>query len=253
MKIKDVDELLYRGFMPELYRAKTREPRIFYRDYLETYIEKDLRQMIKIKDLNAFIRFLKLLAGRVGQIVNMSGLSGEVGVSSTTLSEWMSVLEASFVIFRLPPYFSNVSKQIIKSPKIYFTEPGLICYLLGINDKEQVTRDPLRGQIFENMVVVEALKARYNENLEPNLFYMRTGKGVEVDLIIEEGRNLYPYEIKSAMTPISDFAKNINVFCSAEENAKNPTIIYSGEESPSFYGVKYLNFRNVGEDISKMQ
>ena len=185
-KLEGLDDNLIRGFMPELYLDNAREPYLYYRDYLNTYIEKDLRQMLEIKNLNAFIRFMTLLAGRVGQVVNLSSMAGEVGLSSTTLGQWLSVLEDSFVVFRLQPYFSNISKRIIKSPKIYFVEPGLATYLLGIESSRQASRDPLRGNLFENIVVLEALKTRLNENKEPNLFYLRTEKGFEVDLIMKK-------------------------------------------------------------------
>lgn len=250
IEFPETDELLLRGFMPELYRAGTRSPQVFYRDYLETYIEKDLRQMLQVKDLNLFVKFLRLLAGRTGQVVNVSGLAGEIGVSSHTLSEWISVLEASFVIVRLQPYFSNISKQLVKSPKLFFTEPGLAAYLLGLEDPSQVSRDPLRGNLFENMVVIEAMKARINQNTDPNLFYMRTAKGVEVDLIMKSGGVLYPFEIKSAMTPTKEFGRNLKLFCEAEPKAVNPTIIYSGESYPTYGGVAYINFKNTAEIIS---
>lgn len=159
-KLEELDDNIIRGFMSELYLENARDSDVYYRDYLDTYIEKDLRQMIAVKDLNAFIRFLTLLAGRVGQVVNLSSMSGEVGVSSTTLADWLSVLEDSFVVFRLQPYFTNISKRIVKSPKVYFVEPGLASYLLGIESSRQASRDPLRGNIFENIVVLEALKTR---------------------------------------------------------------------------------------------
>ena len=135
---------------------------------------------------------MTLLAGRVGQVVNLSGLSGETGVSSSTLAEWLSILEASFLVFRLQPYFSNISKRTVKSPKLYFTEVGLASYLLGLETTQQVSRDPLRGNLFENLVVADILKSRLNSGKEPNLFYLRTEKGFEVDLIMREGRTLNP-------------------------------------------------------------
>lgn len=242
----NINHLLLYGFMPELYKGKnTRKPYIYYRDYLQTYIEKDVRQMKAIKDLDKFLRFLTLLAGRVGQVVNLSMLSGEVGVSSTTLGEWLSVLSASNIIFELQPYFSNISKRQIKSPKIYFSEVGLCSYLLGLEEEEQVDRDPLRGQLFENMVVAEAVKARLNKNREPDLYFVRTEKGVEIDLVYKAGRNLIPFEIKSSMTPNSTFSRNLKAFCDAEPTSMQPTIIYSGEEYPLFYGVRYINYRNL--------
>ena len=250
-KLEDLDDNMIRGFMPELYIDNARDPDVYYRDYLDTYIEKDLRQMITVKDLNAFLRFLTLLAGRVGQVVNLSGLSGEVGVSSTTLGEWLSVLEDSFVVFRLQPYFSNISKRIVKSPKVYFTEPGLAAYLLGIESARQASRDPLRGSSFENIVVLEAMKTRLNDNKEPNLFYVRTEKGVEIDMILKKEGMLFPFEIKSSMTPNKDFSKNMKMFCDSEVNSGGMTVVYCGDYYESFQNCRYIHYTNVAEAIRK--
>lgn len=245
------DELLLKGFMPELYKEGSREPLIYYRDYLNTYVEKDLREMLEIKNLDKFLRFLTLLAGRVGQVVNLSALSGDVGVSSTTLSEWLSVLEASYIVYRLKPYFSNITKQQIKSPKLYFAEVGLAAYLLGIETENQVNRDPLRGNLFENLIISEVLKSRLNDNKDPNIFYMRTAKGVEVDLIVKKEDNLYPFEIKTSMTPNKTFSRHILSFVEAEENAKNPRIIYTGESYPKFNGIEYVNYKDLEKCLNK--
>lgn len=239
------DNLLIKGFMPELYRENARESLVYYRDYLNTYVEKDLRAMLEIKNLDKFLRFLTLLAGRVGQVVNFAALSGEVGVSSTTLSEWLSVLEASYIVYKLQPYFSNIAKRQIKSPKIYFTEIGLASYLLGIKTENQANRDPLRGNLFENLIVSEVLKSRLNENQNPNLFYMRTEKGVEVDLIVRKEDILYPFEIKTAMTPNRSFSRHLLSFVEAEKTAKNPKIIYTGQAYPKLNGVEYVNFKDL--------
>lgn len=239
------DNLLIKGFMPELYRENARESLVYYRDYLNTYVEKDLRAMLEIKNLDKFLRFLTLLAGRVGQVVNFAALSGEVGVSSTTLSEWLSVLEASYIVYKLQPYFSNIAKRQIKSPKIYFTEIGLASYLLGIKTENQANRDPLRGNLFENLIVSEVLKSRLNENQNPNLFYMRTEKGVEVDLIVRKEDILYPFEIKTAMTPNRSFSRHLLSFVEAEKTAKNPKIIYTGQSYPKLNGVEYVNFKDL--------
>lgn len=242
----NLNHLLLYGFMPELYKGTSvRKPYVYYRDYLGTYIEKDVRQMKEIKNLDKFVRFLTLLAGRVGQIANLSSLSGEVGVSSTTLADWLSILIASNVVFELKPYFSNLSKRQTKSPKIYFTEVGLASYLLGLEEEMQVDRDPLRGQLFENLIVIEALKSRFNQNKEPNLFFVRTEKGVEVDLIFKSGRELHPFEIKSSMTPTAVFSKNLTAFCTAEPSAVGSTVIYSGEDYPSYKGTRYINFHET--------
>ncbi len=239
------DKLLLRGFMPELYREGSREPIVYYRDYLNTYVEKDLREMLEIKSLDKFLRFLTLLAGRVGQVINLSAMSGEVGVSSTTLSEWLSVLEASYVVYKLKPYFSNITKQQIKSPKIYFTEIGLASYLLGIETENQVNRDPLRGNLFENLIVLEVLKSRLNQNQNPNIYYMRTAKGVEVDLIVKKEEKLYPFEIKTSMTPNKSFSRHLLSFVQAEENALKPRIIYTGQSYPQISGVEYVNYKDL--------
>ena len=239
------DKLLLRGFMPELYREGSREPIVYYRDYLNTYVEKDLREMLEIKSLDKFLRFLTLLAGRVGQVVNLSAMSGEVGVSSTTLSEWLSVLEASYVVYKLKPYFSNITKQQIKSPKIYFTEIGLASYLLGIETENQANRDPLRGNLFENLIVLEVLKSRLNQNQNPNIYYMRTAKGVEVDLIVKKEEKLYPFEIKTSMTPNKSFSRHLLSFVQAEENALKPRIIYTGQSYPQISGVEYVNYKDL--------
>ena len=248
-KFEELDDNIIRGFMPELYLDNARDPDVYYRDYLDTYIEKDLRQMISVKDLNAFLRFLTLLAGRVGQVVNLSGMSGEVGVSSTTLGEWLSVLEDSFVVFRLQPYFSNISKRIVKSPKVYFVEPGLAAYLLGIESARQASRDPLRGSLFENIVVLEAMKTRLNDNREPNLFYTRTEKGVEIDLILKNEGMLFPFEIKSSMTPNNDFARNMKTFCSSETDSGEMTVVYCGDYYESFQNCRYINYTGIADAI----
>jgi hypothetical protein len=240
----DRDSLIYRGFMPQIYQ-KDLNPTRLYRNYFQTYIERDVRQMINVKSLIAFENFMRLLAGRIGQVVNLHSMASDIGVSSSTLKEWLSVLEASFVIFRLPPYFENFGKRIIKSPKIFFTEVGLAAYLLGLETAEQVSRDPLRGNLFENMVVIEALKARLNAGVDPNLFFFRDSKGYEIDLIFKKGRQLVPVEIKSAMTFNSGFAKNIETFSKIAPNVETGAVIYAGELTPKVSGNKFVHFSNT--------
>jgi predicted AAA+ superfamily ATPase len=192
----DRDEYMFNGFMPAVYSKKI-PPNLFYSNYYSTYVERDVRQLVQLNNQKPFELFIKLLAGRVGQVVNLNSMAGDIGISSVTLASWLSVLEASYIIFRLPCYFNNFGKRLIKSPKIYFTDVGLAVYLLGINSAEQVSRDPLMGGLFENMVVAEALKQRYNSGKEAELYYFRDQKGFEIDLILNEGRHLIPVEIKS--------------------------------------------------------
>lgn len=217
----------------------------YYKDYLNAFIEKDLRNILEIKNLDKFLRFLKLLAGKVGEVPNLSAMSGEVGVSSTTLSEWLSALEASHIVFKLKPYFSNITKQQIKSPKIYFTEVGLASFLLGIETENQANRDPLRGNLFENLIVAEVLKSKLNKSQDPHIYYMRTVKGVEVDLIVKKEGTLYPLEIKTSMTPNKSFSRHLLSFMKAEETAQSPKIVYAGESYAKFNGVEYVNYKDL--------
>lgn len=239
----DKFEIMYRGFLPRIYKDNINPTRV-YRNYYETYIERDVRQLINLKDLSTFTKFIKLLAGRVGQIVNLSSIANDTGVSSNTLKSWLAVLEASFIIFRLEPYFENFGKRVIKSPKIYFTDIGLLIYLLGIDNPSQIERDPLYGSIFENLIITEALKARYNQGEAPNLYYYRTSKGNELDLVYKKGRELVPIEIKSSMTFHRDFIKGISFFNNLSKNTAKGFVIYSGElvyESEKYNLINYVN------------
>lgn len=227
---QDRDEWLFRGCLPRLY-LENLPPTDLYRNYYETYIERDVRQLIQLRQQEPFELFMKLLAGRVGQVLNLHALSGEVGVSSPTLREWFSVLEASFVIFRLPPYFENFGKRFIKSPKIYFTEPGLAAYLLEIRSPAQATRDPLMGSLFENLLVSEALKARWNQGLDADLYYFRDQSGFEIDLIFSRQRRLRPFEIKSARSYHPDFFRNLKRFRQWSDSIDPGGVLYSGEQS----------------------
>ena len=244
------DERMWKGFMPALH-DEALDVTAYYRNYFQTYVEKDVRQLLHIRNLNAFERFMTLLAGRVGQVVNLSGLSGETGVSSTTLGEWLSILESSFIVFRLHPYFANIGKRVKKSPKLYFSEVGLAAYLLGIESPSQVTRDPLRGGLFENMVIADLLKTRLNQGRDPGLYYLRDDKGFEIDLIVQHGRSWMPIEIKSSMTFNSDFIKPIRIFCEREKSAEAPALIYAGESLPDVHGVRCVNYGSAHTLLSR--
>ncbi|MGB1131370.1 MAG: ATP-binding protein [Haloferula sp.] len=225
-------EALLKGFMPRIYDDDL-EPSFAYRNYFQTYVERDVRQLIRLKDVTLFERFLKLLAGRVGQPINYQSLGNDVGVSRTTVTEWLSILEASFIIFTLAPYYRNFGKRLIKSPKIYFVEPGLATWLLGIENVEQAMRDPLHGNLFENMVVADALKERLNEGRDPNLYFWRDTNGNEIDLLWDRQRDLVPMEIKSAMTWNKEFPKAIRRFQKTIGVAERGYVVYAGEMEPS--------------------
>lgn len=240
----DRDEYISKGFLPRIY-DKNLEHFKAYGNYLETYVERDLRQQINIRNLSHFETFLKLLAGRIGQVLNVHSLSNDIGVSSTTLSEWLSILEASFIVHRIFPYYKNFGKRVIKSPKIYFTEIGLATYLLGIQNSEQVSRDPLIGGLFENLVVNEALKMRYNIGMPANLYYFRDSHGNEIDLIFEEQRQLTPIEIKSAMSFNDDMVRGIKYFQKITDLTKKGYVVYSGDLEYSSEHYELRNFANI--------
>ncbi|MCA9427568.1 MAG: ATP-binding protein [Candidatus Omnitrophica bacterium] len=234
-------DLIVRGFFPRVHEQGLKAGR-FYSGYLQTYVERDVRAMIQLKDLNIFQQFLKLIAGRVGQTVNYTSLSNDVGVSGTTIKNWISVLKASYVLYELPPYFENIRKRVVKSPKIYFTDIGLIAYLLGIETPEQAERDPLRGGLYENLVIMEILKVLTNRGQRPDLHFYRDAQGIEVDLIVNEDRTLYPIEIKSAKTFTPGIAKGIERFKSLlPDRVGNGTVFYDGDRDFDFKGNRVRN------------
>jgi len=239
-------EYIFQGFLPRIYDQQQR-PHTAYANYFQTYAERDVRLLIKLKDVVLFEKFMKLLAGRVGQIINYQSLSSDVGVDSMTIKSWLSILEASFVIFRLPPYFENFGKRVIKTPKIYFTDTGLLCYLLGIERVDQVGRDPLIGNMFENLVVLEALKARYNQGLTPNLYFYRDNQGHEIDLLHKQGGELLGIEIKSASTWNASFKKALQHFDQKLKPLATRAVVYSGKAIEFTDGVQTLSYKEVGQ------
>ncbi len=243
------DEYLFKGFMPRVYNNPL-APQTFYSDYFATYIDKDVRQMINVKNISAFETFIKLLAGRTGQLVNQSSLANDVGVSSNTIAEWISVLEASYIVFRLSCYYENFGKRLIKNQKLYFTEVGLVTWLLGIHDPAQVARDPLFGGLFENMVVVEAVKARLNAGLDPELFFFRDSAGTEVDLLFRKNHDrLVPVEIKGGMTWNKEFAANILKLRKLSPKFSDGFVVYGGDLTPEIDQIKFINFKNSAQIV----
>ena len=246
----DRDSQLISGFMPFLYAESGHSPFEYYKNYVNTYLERDIVQIAAVHDLIRFEKFMRLLAGRVGQLVNNSALATEVGVSSTTIGSWLSILEASHVIYTLKPWFKNRNSQVVKTPKVYFCDTGLVSYLLGIETPEQMIRDPLLGNIFENFVVIEALKTRLNLGLEPNLYFFRNSNGLEIDLILQEQNKLKLFEIKSGKSLNDEFCRNMKNFSAkynediASDSTKG-TVIYSGETYESYKDFGFYNFSNI--------
>lgn len=219
--------LLFKGFYPVLYNENS-EPAKFHANYIRTYIERDVRLLKNISDLYAFERFLRLCAGRIGQLLNMSNLAVETGVDVKTIGSWIGVLETSFIIFRLQPYHKNFNKRIVKMPKLYFYDTGLALALLGLEDESQLMLHPFRGNLFENMIVVEFLKRRYNKGQSNNLFFWRDNTGNEIDLLIEKGIQRIPVEIKSGKTITNDFFKGIR-FWNKLTQTEGGYLIYDGD------------------------
>ena len=240
------EEYVFTGFLPRVYDQNQR-PSNAYANYYQTYIERDVRQIIQLKDASLFDKFMRLLAGRTGQIMNYQSLASDVGVDGKTIKEWLSILEASFVVFKLSPYFENFGKRVIKSPKYYFMDTGLLSYLLGIEKPEQVTRDPLVGQLFENMIVLEALKSRFNQGQTPNLYFYRDSHGNEIDLLYANGRDLVGIEVKSSSTFTPHFKKSLLQFSEKQQPLQSSYVVYNGEERQFSDGVHAINFRNTGE------
>ena len=224
----ELNELMHKGTYPPVYTQNIPSEK-WYPNYIRTYIERDIRLIKNITDLAAFERFLKLCAGRTGQLLNRSSLGIEVGVDSKTIAAWISLLESSFIIHLLQPHHQNFNKRVVRMPKLYFYDTGLVCNLLGIQNKEQLDLHPLRGNIFESFVISELMKRRYNAGKPGNLYFWRDNKGNEVDIIIDKGDTLFPIEIKAGRTITSAYFKGINFWNELTGN-KEGEVIYAGDE-----------------------
>ncbi len=243
-----VDEFIHTGFYPRIY-DKELNPNEWYRNYIETYLEKDIRLLKRINDLSLFHKFLKLTAGRVGQILNLSSLATEIGCSHNTVREWLSVLETSFIIFLLQPYYKTFNKRVIKSPKIYFLDTGLACALLGIENHQQLGSHYLRGQLFENLVIAEIFKSFYAINKDPRVYFWKNNTGYEIDCLIDSLKPI-AIEIKSSETIHNNFFKNLKIFKELTSEL-NPLLylIYSGEMTQIRSDYKIISWCDVGKIV----
>ena len=237
------DELLFSGLMPGIYQKPT-EISTYYQNYVNLYLQRDvLRQ--NISDMDTYFKFMQLLAGRTGQLVDYVDLSDALGISNKTVKNWMELLENSHLVHILQPWFSSREKRLVKTPKVYFCDTGLVCYLLGITSRLQVSNDRLIGSLFETLVVDEAFKVRHNPG---QLYFYRTSKGAEVDLLVKDGLELHPFEIKSAGMMNERFGSSMRRFQEQyRDSCAGPTVIYAGEDVPSFKGVRYVHFFHAGE------
>lgn len=242
------EDYIYQGFLPRIYDQQQR-PSTAYANYYQTYVERDVRQLINLKDVAQFQKFMKLVAGRVGQLMDYSSLAGDVGVSATTVKHWLSILEASFILYKLPPYFENFGKRVIKTPKYYFIDTGLLCFLLGIENPAQVARDPLIGQLFENLVVIDVVKNFYNKGKLDNIYFFRDSNGLEADLLLQQGRQLMPIEIKSSSTYKPELLKGLKRILELSPQMMNAHLVYAGDAMEFSNGINAIRFDELASRL----
>jgi predicted AAA+ superfamily ATPase len=242
----DVNGLMLQGGYPRIH-AQSMPPEVMLSDYFATYVERDVRQLINLRHLREFGQCVRLLAGRTGQLLNQTSLGNEVGVSSNTITQWLSILEASFLVFSLAPWSVNIGKRLVKSPKIYFYDVGLACWLLGIKTVEQLQHHPLRGALFENLVVLEVLKSLRNQGLRDPLYFFRDSNGLEIDLLLDHGNGLQLVEIKASQTVSAPLFKNLRTVSTLlGDRVKSQHLIYGGAERQDRTGVEVMPYGQAG-------
>jgi hypothetical protein len=238
--------LLWKGCYPPIY-DRGFNPGTWCGNYVRTYLERDVRELINVRDLSTFQRFLRLCAGRTGQLVNLSGLADDCGITHNTAKAWISVLEASYIIHLLQPHHQNFNKRLVKTPKLYFLDTGLAVWLLGIHDPAHLLLHPLYGPLFESFVVSEFLKTRLHAGLESNLYFWRDRSGHEIDLLVDEGHRILPVEVKSGQTVSADFLKPIKRWQEIAGAAAGPAmLVYGGTEVQERTDCKVIPWRQLG-------
>lgn len=249
---KTLDDVLFRGFYPRII-SQNLPPSEALSFYVETYLQRDVRSLLNVKDLDMFERFLGLCAGRTGQLLSLSALSNDLGVSHNTLKSWLSVLRASYIITLILPFSKNINKRMVKTPKMYFLDVGLACYLLGIDNLNELRTHPLRGALFESLVVSECLKHRYNTGRRDNLYFFRDRSGNEVDLLLEHGDRYTALEIKSAQTFHSDFTKGLKYLKELlKDRISTMGIVYGGDLTQSRENIKVAGFRDFASLLESL-
>ena len=242
---ENLNDWLITGGYPRIY-DKEIAPVDFFPNYVQTYLERDVRLLRNISDMSQFVRFLKLCAGRVAQLLNIASLASECGISVPTANAWLSILETSYTIFLLKPYYRNFNKRLIKSPKLYFFDTGLAASLLGLEEPRQMETHYLRGELFENMVISEFMKQAYAQGREPNLYFWRDSNNEEVDLLSEQGTTLECYEIKSAATMHSDHLSSLKTFAKqAQLDTNRLHVVYGGEQDIQTSNGNYISWKNL--------
>ncbi|HBS48402.1 TPA: AAA family ATPase [Candidatus Dependentiae bacterium] len=238
-----IDKTLYFGFYPRIWNEKI-PPQKWYKNYIQTYIERDVRNLRNVENLSLFQQFIKLCAGRIGQVLNLASLGNDCGITANTARSWISLLESSYIIHLLRPHYKNFSKRLIKAPKLYFYDAGLACSLLEIENEKQLATHYLRGNLFESFVISELIKKQYNQDKRPNVYFWRDSLGHEVDCIIEKGQELIPLEIKIGKTINPSFFDGLHYWNElAGEKSQNGVLIYGGDEKVKHQGIKILGWK----------
>jgi len=244
-KVINLNSLLYTGFYPRIFKNSL-NPTEALSFYFETYIQKDVRTLVNVKDIHIFEKFVRLCAGRSGQLLNLSSLGNDLGVSHNTIKSWISVLEASYIVTFLKPYYSNINKRLLKTPKLYFLDVGLAVFLLGFDKASDLSNHPQRGALFESFVVAELLKHRFNSGKTDNLFFYRDRAGNEVDILLNYGDKLFGVEVKSSETFHNDFLKGLTFIKSQmAEKIKGCGVIYGGDLNQRREDVQIVGFKNI--------
>ncbi|HMV43588.1 MAG TPA: ATP-binding protein [Leptospiraceae bacterium] len=245
-KIFSYEDYIFNGFYPFLYNNKKINISSYYTNYIQTYIEKDVRSLKNISNLSSFTRFVKLCAARAGGILNLSSLADDAGITHNTAKSWISILEASYILFLLPPYFKNFGKRLLKSPKLYFFDTGILCALLGIKDVEQISTHYLKGGIFENFVIMDLYKQFTNKGQIPPFYYWQDKHGKEIDLVIELGNKHLPIEIKSGKTISTDFFNNLNHYKKiGDASVLKGCVVYGGDEIQKRTDADVFSWKNL--------
>lgn len=248
-----LEHFLHKGFYPRIHAAGLPATEA-YRNYFATYVERDVRNLLHVRDVHLFETFVRMCAGRIGQLLNIQSLANDTGVSATTAREWISLLETSFILYRLPPWHANLGKRLVKSPKLYFVDVGLASYLLGIEEASQLTHHPLKGNLFENLVVSELVKHRLNQGKEARMHFYRDSNGREVDVLYPIGPTPLPIEIKSSQTihpkafdGLKHFAKLLN------KNGPKGLVVYGGQETQQRTRGTLCGFHHLAVALQKIE
>lgn len=242
-KYREIDQVIYSGGYPPIY-DKEINPSVWLSSYIMTYLERDVRKILNISDLAKFQVFMRICAGRIGQLINFSSLATEIGVTYHTIKSWLSILEASYIVYLHKPHFKNFSKRLVKQPKLYFYDTAVACALLGIKDPSQIFDHYMRGSLFENFVIIELIKARFNQGQDNNIYFWRDNHGHEVDVIIDNGSKLTAVEIKSSQTFSPDLLRSLKYWKELTSET-NVHLVYQGDKSFILQNDRIISWKDI--------